>query len=1064
MKAKARRSAREMAGELINLYAERQARRGFAFSPDGEWQLRLERSFPFRETADQLEAIEAVKADMESERPMDRLICGDVGYGKTEVAIRAAQKALADSKQVMILVPTTILATQHLGTFSERLRDFPYEIEMISRLRKPAEVKRALAAFADGSLDILIGTHRLLSRDVRAKDLGLLVIDEEQRFGVKQKELLRQLKLKVDVLSMSATPIPRTMQMSLSGLRDISVIETPPEGRRPVRTYVGPYDEELVAEALRREVRRKGQVFFLHNRIETLHDTAERLRALVPEASFLEAHGQLDEGELEATMLSFLRGDADVLVATTIIESGLDVPAANTLIVERADNLGLAQAYQIRGRVGRSRERAYAYMLYPSEEGVTREAAARLATLADHTELGSGFRIAMRDLELRGAGDLLGAEQSGHVAAIGFELYVEMLDQAVEELRSAGGAERTDEEVRVDTDVSAYVPSSYVPYEAAKIDIHRRIAGARAPGRAAGAPRRAARPVRPAAGADRGAALDPAGADRVRSRRRHQPAAPRDADRRRAARARIRPRRADQGADSGGDLQLPRRHADPAHSRAGRARSGADRAARGPRRCRLRIPGTRCRSRLRTPLGPGSRGEGAMQRPPPRYVSASVARPAKRKLAIVLAVILVAVVALVAATSGLGQPGLPEGDVAYVDDVDNGGITQDQLDAGIDQAAAQGGLQKAPPPDDPQYQALHDQALQSLILAVWVEGEAKDRGITVTQDDIDSELAQIKKQSFSSEAEFNKFVKQSKFTDADVQEQVKLTRPARPPRAGGRQGTDDLRRRDQEVLRRQHRQLQAARQPATSGSSSTPRRQKAEQAKQALEADDSDASWKKVAAPVLPGSGLQGPRRPARGIDRGPGRPAARGPGLLGPRGRDRRPLQDRPRLLRHRGEPRSPRRRPSRSTRLRPRSSSSSISAKQQQIAADFQTDFTDKWTARTICAAGQEIELCSNYVAPVTPSRVPASRPRRPSSRPSRSSRARRRSRSTGPPPRACRRARSRRRPTRPPQRSFRPARSRSAPTARPPRVPRPRRRARPPRGATGTSGPPAPPATAP
>jgi len=482
MKARARRSARELAGELINLYAERQARRGHAFSPDGEWQLRLERSFPFRETADQLEAIEAVKADMESDRPMDRLICGDVGYGKTEVAIRAAQKALADSKQVMVLVPTTILATQHLGTFTERLRDFPYEIEMVSRLRKPADVKKVVAGFADGSVDILIGTHRLLSRDVRAKDLGLLVIDEEQRFGVKQKELLRQLKLKVDVLAMSATPIPRTMQMSLAGLRDISVIETPPEGRRPVRTYVGPYDEELVASALRREVRRDGQAFFLHNRIETLHDTAERLRALVPEARFIEAHGQLEERELETTMISFLRGEADVLVATTIIESGLDVPAANTLVVERADNLGLAQAYQIRGRVGRSRERAYAYMLYPSEEGVTREAAARLATLADHTELGSGFRIAMRDLELRGAGDLLGAEQSGHVAAIGFELYVEMLDQAVAELRAAGGGERTEEEVRVDTDVSAFVPSAYVPYEAAKIDIHRRIAGARAPG------------------------------------------------------------------------------------------------------------------------------------------------------------------------------------------------------------------------------------------------------------------------------------------------------------------------------------------------------------------------------------------------------------------------------------------------------------------------------------------------------------------------------------------------------------------------------------------------------
>ncbi|MEZ5074253.1 MAG: transcription-repair coupling factor [Solirubrobacterales bacterium] len=482
MKARARRAARELAGELINLYAERQARRGHAFSPDGEWQLRLERSFPFRETADQIDAIEAVKADMESERPMDRLICGDVGYGKTEVAIRAAQKALADSKQVMVLVPTTILATQHLGTFTERLRDFPYEIEMVSRLRKPAEVKRALIGFSDGSVDILIGTHRLLSRDVRARDLGLLVIDEEQRFGVKQKELLRQLKLKVDVLAMSATPIPRTMQMSLAGLRDISVIETPPEGRRPVRTYVGPYDEELVAEALRREVRRDGQAFFLHNRIETLHDTAERLRALVPEARFTEAHGQLDEAELEATMLAFLRGEADVLVATTIIESGLDVPAANTLIVERADNLGLAQAYQIRGRVGRSRERAYAYMLYPSEEGVTREAAARMATLADHTELGSGFRIAMRDLELRGAGDLLGAEQSGHVAAVGFELYVEMLEAAVAELRAAGAGERTEEEVRVDTDFSAFVPSDYVPYEAAKIDIHRRIAAARQPG------------------------------------------------------------------------------------------------------------------------------------------------------------------------------------------------------------------------------------------------------------------------------------------------------------------------------------------------------------------------------------------------------------------------------------------------------------------------------------------------------------------------------------------------------------------------------------------------------
>ena len=408
--------------------------------PDGDWQLILERSFPYRETADQLEAIDSVKGDLESERPMDRLICGDVGYGKTEVALRAAQKAVSDGKQVMMLVPTTILAQQHLGTFRERLAEFPIEVEMVSRLRKPAAIRATLAGFADGKVDILIGTHRLLSRDVRAAELGLLILDEEQRFGVRQKELLRQLKLKVDVLSMSATPIPRTLQMSLAGVRDISVIETPPEGRRPIRTYVGPYDEELVRRAIQRESDRGGQAFFLHNRIETLHEVAERLRALCPGVRFAEAHGQMDEAELERTMLEFLRGEADCLVATTIIESGLDIPQANTLIVERADELGLAQAYQIRGRVGRSRERAYAYLLYPSDEGLSSEAAARLATLSDHTELGSGFAISMRDLELRGAGDLLGEEQSGHVAAVGFELYVSLLDDAVQELRAAGGA------------------------------------------------------------------------------------------------------------------------------------------------------------------------------------------------------------------------------------------------------------------------------------------------------------------------------------------------------------------------------------------------------------------------------------------------------------------------------------------------------------------------------------------------------------------------------------------------------------------------------------------------
>jgi transcription-repair coupling factor (superfamily II helicase) len=481
VKSRARRAAQALAGDLLNLYAERQTRRGYGFPPDGEWQLALERAFPYRETADQIDAIEAVKADMESERPMDRLICGDVGYGKTEVALRAAHKAASEGKQVMMLVPTTILAQQHLGTFRERLADFPLVVEIVSRLRKPAETREVLARFAEGKVDILIGTHRLLSRDVRAPDLGLLIVDEEQRFGVRQKELLRQLKLKVDVLSLSATPIPRTLQMSLAGLRDISVIETPPEGRRPVRTYVGPYEEELVKRAIERERARDGQAFFLHNRIETIDEVAERLRALCPGVRFAVAHGRMDERELEDTMLSFLRGDADCLVATTIIESGLDIPQANTLIVERADQLGLAQAYQIRGRVGRARERAFAYLLYPSEAALTPDSGARLATLSDYTELGSGFAIAMRDLELRGAGDLLGDEQSGHVAAVGFELYVSLLDDAVAQLRGAEDGGGPEELVRLDVEVDAYLPPDYIPFEAAKIEVHRRVAAAREP-------------------------------------------------------------------------------------------------------------------------------------------------------------------------------------------------------------------------------------------------------------------------------------------------------------------------------------------------------------------------------------------------------------------------------------------------------------------------------------------------------------------------------------------------------------------------------------------------------
>jgi transcription-repair coupling factor (superfamily II helicase) len=377
-----------------------------------------------------------------------------------------------------MLVPTTILAQQHFGTFTEHLADYPFTLEHVSRFRTAAEQKAAIKGFAEGRVDILIGTHRVLSRDVRAKDLGLLIVDEEQRFGVKQKELLRQLKLKVDVISMSATPIPRTLQMSLAGLRDISVIETPPEGRRPVKTYVGEYEEELVKRAIEREHERGGQAFFLHNRIESIEQTAERLRALCPGVRFAVAHGQMAEGQLESVMMDYLRGGAEVLVCTSIIESGIDIPQANTLIVENADSFGLAQLYQIRGRVGRSRERAYAYLLYDSAAALTAEAAQRLSALSDYTELGAGFKIAMRDLEIRGAGNLLGDEQSGHVAALGFELYMQMLDEAVRAAEPEREGEELPEPVRLDVSVDAYVPADYVPYEQAKIEVHRRVVGA----------------------------------------------------------------------------------------------------------------------------------------------------------------------------------------------------------------------------------------------------------------------------------------------------------------------------------------------------------------------------------------------------------------------------------------------------------------------------------------------------------------------------------------------------------------------------------------------------------
>ncbi|MBA2643305.1 MAG: transcription-repair coupling factor [Actinobacteria bacterium] len=474
LKSRARASVRELAGELIALYAQREQAPGFAFEVGGDWLERLEASFPYRETDDQLQAIEVVKEDLEAPTPMDRLVCGDVGFGKTEVAVRAAFIAALNSKQTLVLCPTTILAEQHWNTFRERFRDFPVKVEMVSRFRSRADQAHILREFREGTVDVLIGTHRVLSRDVVPKNLGLVVLDEEQRFGVAQKELLRSLRLEVDVLALSATPIPRTLHMSLSGLRDISIIETPPHGRRPIRTIVGEYDEELVKTALEREHGRGGQAFYLHNRVETIEEAALKLQELLPGLRFLVAHGQMAERELEERMHTFVAGDADVLVSTTIIESGIDIPEANTLVVERADALGLAQLYQIRGRVGRSDVPAHAYLFYPDATELTPEARARLATLADHTELGAGFQIAMRDLEIRGAGDLLGPEQSGHVAALGFELYVEMLNEAVAEL--TGQRRVVARPVRVDARVDAYVPATYIASEALKIDLHRRIA------------------------------------------------------------------------------------------------------------------------------------------------------------------------------------------------------------------------------------------------------------------------------------------------------------------------------------------------------------------------------------------------------------------------------------------------------------------------------------------------------------------------------------------------------------------------------------------------------------
>ncbi|HJZ45570.1 MAG TPA: transcription-repair coupling factor, partial [Roseiflexaceae bacterium] len=435
-KRKARAAVQELANDLLELYAQRQLTQGYAFSPDSEWQRELEDAFPYVETPDQLNALADVKHDMEQIQPMDRLICGDVGFGKTEVALRAAFKAAQDGKQVAVLVPTTVLAQQHFDTFTRRMAAFPVKIDMISRFRSPKEQDAIVQKLARGEIDVIIGTHRLLSKDIHFKDLGLLVVDEEQRFGVRHKERIKQMRANVDVLTLTATPIPRTLHMALAGIRDLSVIDTPPEDRVPIKTYVVPYEEQLVRESILREMDRGGQVYFVHNRVQSIYHVADKLRQLVPEAEIGVGHGQLEEHQLERVMLDFFSGKDDVLVSTTIIESGLDVPNANTLIIDDATNFGLAQLYQLRGRVGRSAQRAYAYLFYKGDHRMTAEAQERLQAIQEATELGAGFRIAMRDLEIRGAGNLLGAEQSGHIAAVGFDLYSRLLEQAVKTLKA----------------------------------------------------------------------------------------------------------------------------------------------------------------------------------------------------------------------------------------------------------------------------------------------------------------------------------------------------------------------------------------------------------------------------------------------------------------------------------------------------------------------------------------------------------------------------------------------------------------------------------------------------
>jgi transcription-repair coupling factor (superfamily II helicase) len=475
-KARVRKAMQDMAGELLVLYAQRHTAKGNAFSPDNEFQREFEDSFDFTETDDQITAIKAIKHDMESTTPMDRLLCGDVGYGKTEVAMRAAFKAVQDGKQVAVLTPTTVLSFQHFETFKRRFSMFPINIEMISRFRTAKEQKIIVEKVEQGKVDILIGTHRLLSKDIKFQDLGLLVVDEEQRFGVRHKERLKQLRKEIDVLAMSATPIPRTLHMSLVGLRDMSVIETPPKDRMAIQTVVAKFDERIIRSAVEVELERGGQVYFVHNRVESIYEIASRIQELVPTARVAVGHGQMGENDLEKVMLAFMRHEFDVLVATTIIENGLDIPLANTILINRADRHGLSELYQLRGRVGRSNRRAYAYLLVPPEQELTDVARRRLAALKEFSDLGAGFKIAALDLELRGAGNMLGGEQSGHIEAVGFELYTSMLEAAVKELKGEGGEEKPT--AALNLGIALRIDESYVPEENQRLRLYKKIAGA----------------------------------------------------------------------------------------------------------------------------------------------------------------------------------------------------------------------------------------------------------------------------------------------------------------------------------------------------------------------------------------------------------------------------------------------------------------------------------------------------------------------------------------------------------------------------------------------------------